>query len=150
MRVPTRSAGTRSGVNWMRRKLPRMVRASVFTVSVFARPGTPSTSRWPCESIATITRSRKWSWPTTIFFTSYRIFSTTISWSEWRYPDRHRRILDRHREADADEDALLGGIHDAGDDADHFARGVQQRAAGIAGVRRGIELDKVAEHAPAL
>ena len=39
MRVPTRSAGTRSGVNWMRLKLPRIVRASVFTVSVLARPG---------------------------------------------------------------------------------------------------------------
>src|SRR3989344_827012 len=45
MRVPTRSAGTRSGVNWMRLKLPWMVLASVFTVSVLARPGTPSTGR---------------------------------------------------------------------------------------------------------
>ena len=44
-RVPTRSAGTRSGVNWMRRKLPRSAAASVLTVSVLARPGTPSTSR---------------------------------------------------------------------------------------------------------
>ena len=51
MRVPTRSAGTRSGVNWMRLKLPRTVRASVLTVSVLASPGTPSTSRWPCASM---------------------------------------------------------------------------------------------------
>jgi hypothetical protein len=44
--------------------------ASVFTVSVLASPGTPSTSRCPCARIATSTRSRKWSWPTTTFFTS--------------------------------------------------------------------------------
>ncbi len=70
MRVPTRSAGTRSGVNWMRLKVPRTVPASVFTVRVLARPGTPSTSRWPCASMATITRSRKRSWPTTTRLTS--------------------------------------------------------------------------------
>ena len=70
MRVPTRSAGTRSGVNWIRLKVPRRVCASVLTVSVLASPGTPSTSRWPCASIATITRSRKWSWPTTTRLTS--------------------------------------------------------------------------------
>ena len=51
-------------------ELPRMVRASVLTVSVLASPGTPSTSRCPCARIATSTRSRKWSWPTTTFFTS--------------------------------------------------------------------------------
>src|SRR5947207_1470078 len=147
MRVPTRSAGTRSGVNWMRRKLPRMVRASVFTVSVLARPGTPSTSRWPCASIATITRSRKWSWPTTIFFTSYRMFSIASPSALGRslergHTHRHRRIFDRHREADADEHALRGRIEDTGDDADHLARSVQERAAGIAGVHRGVELDQ--------
>ena len=40
------------------------------TVSVLARPGTPSTSRWPCASNAIITRSRKRSCPTTTRFTS--------------------------------------------------------------------------------
>ncbi|MNW02029.1 hypothetical protein D3C71_1977560 [compost metagenome] len=48
-----------------------MVLASVLTVSVLARPGTPSTSRWPPARIATSTRSRKWSCPTTTRFTSY-------------------------------------------------------------------------------
>ncbi len=71
MRVPTRSAGSRSGVNWMRLNVPRIVFASVLTVSVFARPGTPSTSRWPWARIATSTRSRKWSCPTTTRLTSY-------------------------------------------------------------------------------
>jgi hypothetical protein len=41
MRVPRRSAGTRSGVNWMRRKLPPRAWARVFTARVLARPGTP-------------------------------------------------------------------------------------------------------------
>ena len=59
IRVPTRSAGTRSGVNWMRLKVPRSVCANVLTVSVLASPGTPSTSRWPWASTATMTRSRK-------------------------------------------------------------------------------------------
>ena len=44
---------------------PDLVPASVFTVSVLARPGTPSTSRWPCARMATITRSKKRSCPTT-------------------------------------------------------------------------------------
>ena len=39
MRVPTRSDGTRSGVNWIRWKLPPSTCAVVLIVSVFARPG---------------------------------------------------------------------------------------------------------------
>ena len=42
MRVPTRSAGSRSGVNWMRANVPPTTVASVSTASVLARPGTPS------------------------------------------------------------------------------------------------------------
>ena len=42
MRVPTMSAGTRSGVNWRREKVPPMTWAMVDTVRVLARPGTPS------------------------------------------------------------------------------------------------------------
>ena len=57
IRVPTRSAGTRSGVNWTRSKLPPKTSATVFTVSVFARPGTPSIRRWPPASRQTKTRS---------------------------------------------------------------------------------------------
>src|SRR5215212_3743976 len=64
MRVPTRSAGTRSGVNWIRLNDPPSTSASVFTVSVLASPGTPSSSTWPPASRATITRSSIASWPT--------------------------------------------------------------------------------------
>jgi hypothetical protein len=60
-------------------ELPRMVLASVLTVSVLARPGTPSTSRWPCASMATITRSRNLSCPTTTRLTSYRICSISCA-----------------------------------------------------------------------
>ena len=38
------SAGSRSGVNWMREKDSSSVLASVETVSVLARPGAPSIS----------------------------------------------------------------------------------------------------------
>src|SRR5215218_31257 len=64
MRVPTRSAGTRSGVNCRRLNEPPRTSATVLTVSVFARPGTPSSSTWPPASSATRTRSSIASWPT--------------------------------------------------------------------------------------
>ena len=49
-RVPTRSLGTRSGVNCTRLNEPPSTDAVDLIVSVFARPGTPSISRWPPES----------------------------------------------------------------------------------------------------
>ena len=42
---------------------------------------------------------------------------------------------------------LAGGIEDGGDDADHFPVAVDQRAAGIAGIGRGVELDQVGQMA---
>src|SRR5688572_12918118 len=140
MRVPTRSAGTRSGVNWMRRNDPRTVRASVLTVSVLASPGTPSTSRWPWASMATSTRSRKWSCPTTTFFTSYSTRSISVVTSllmrsfslEGRQADRAGGRLDGNGEPDADEHALFGRVEQPRDDADHFAFGGYQRPAGVA------------------
>src|SRR6187455_1876692 len=176
MRVPTRSAGTRSGVNWIRLKVPRKACARVFTVSVLASPGTPSTSRWPCASTATITRSRKWSWPTTTRLTSYRTRSISVAASpgmeevsvivdpkgeraacaggtncglrrlERRHSRRRGSVLDRHGEADADEDALAVRVQDRGDDADHLAVHRDERAARVARVGGGVELDQVGEH----
>src|SRR3954447_21847478 len=76
IRVPTRSAGTRSGVNWTRRNEPPRTWASVRTVSVLARPGTPSSSTWPPASRATSRRSSIASWPTMT-----RLTSCSASWS---------------------------------------------------------------------
>src|SRR4051812_3285559 len=64
MRVPTRSAGTRSGVNCRRLNEPPSTSATVLTVSVLASPGTPSSSTWPPARSATSTRSSIASWPT--------------------------------------------------------------------------------------
>ena len=50
--VPVMSAGIRSGVNWMRRKLRSMQCASERIIAVFARPGTPSSRQWPPASTA--------------------------------------------------------------------------------------------------
>src|SRR6185503_12720005 len=47
MRVPTKSAGKRSGVNWMRLKVALRRVARVFTARVLARPGRPSSSTCP-------------------------------------------------------------------------------------------------------
>src|SRR3954470_18241507 len=76
MRVPTRSAGTRSGVNCRRLNEPPRTSATVLTVSVLARPGTPSSSTWPPARRATITRSSIASWPTITRLISNRAASS--------------------------------------------------------------------------
>src|SRR4051794_30437780 len=68
--VPTRSAGTRSGVNCSRLKEPPSTSATVFTVRVLARPGTPSSRTCPPARSATSTRSSIASWPTITRLTS--------------------------------------------------------------------------------
>ena len=50
--VPVMSEGIRSGVNWMRLKSMSRIRASVLTISVLARPGTPTSRQWPRVKIA--------------------------------------------------------------------------------------------------
>ena len=79
MRVPTMSAGTRSGVNWMRANVPPTTRASVSTASVFATPGTPSSRQWPRASSATNIRSIIRSWPTMTRLTSNSARSSWVA-----------------------------------------------------------------------
>src|SRR6266702_7976872 len=144
MRVPTRSAGTRSGVNWMRLNSPEMACATVFTASVFARPGTPSTSRWPRASSATTMRSSKWSCPTMTFLISKssrsiwlpgRVATVMLPLLLRAYPlverlaERAGRLIDSDSEADAAEDLLARGVHQTGDDAHDLAIAVHQRPA---------------------
>ena len=57
------SAGIRSGVNWMRLKRRSSDRASVFTSSVLASPGTPCSSPCPPASSAISTCSTTSCWP---------------------------------------------------------------------------------------
>src|SRR3954451_5233376 len=133
MRVPTRSAGTRSGVNWMRLKSPLMACASVLMAIVLASPGTPSTSMWPRASSATSMRSNRWSWPTMTFLTSYSTRSMgslgAACWpgsvavdgpplSGWvtrdllsvgRQAEAASGDVDGHGQADAGEDVVGGG-----------------------------------------
>ena len=59
------SLGSRSGVHWMRENFARTAPASVDDASVFARPGTDSTSRWPSASSVTSIAVRSRSCPTT-------------------------------------------------------------------------------------
>ena len=82
MRVPTMSAGTRSGVNWMRANVPPTTRASVSTASVLATPGTPSSRQCPRASRATNMRSIIRSWPTITRLTSNSARSSRVaSWA---------------------------------------------------------------------
>jgi hypothetical protein len=50
--VPVMSEGIRSGVNWIRLKPTSRIRASVLTMSVLARPGTPSSRQCPRVKMA--------------------------------------------------------------------------------------------------
>src|ERR687896_609462 len=85
MRVPTRSDGTRSGVNWMRLKVPPTTDASVLIVSVFASPGTPSSSTWPPVSSATMTRSSIASCPMITRFISKSALSSASRGSSYAW-----------------------------------------------------------------
>ena len=64
-----------------------------------------------------------------------------------RHTDSGCRILNRYRKANADKKTLGGRIKNRGDDPDNFAPVGYQRPAGAAGIGRGIELDKVGQHA---
>src|SRR6476646_7969675 len=74
--VPIRSAGRRSGVNWIREKLALMIWERVRTARVLARPGTPSSRMWPPVSIPTSRRSTMASCPTIRRDTSF-----TMRWT---------------------------------------------------------------------
>src|SRR5947207_11614966 len=60
----------------MRLKLPPSTCASVRTVSVLARPGTPSSSTWPLARRLTSRRSSIASWPTMTRLISYSASSS--------------------------------------------------------------------------
>src|SRR3990172_8391174 len=107
-----------------------MAAATVFTASVLARPGTPSTRRWPRPRSATRMRSRRGSWPTITFLISYRSRSILVGWASLimscsflarRDPEPARGDVDGHREGDAGEGALPARVDDRRDDAHHLA-----------------------------
>ena len=79
--VPMRSAGRRSGVNWMREKDASRPRARVLTASVLARPGTPSRSRWPSARRPIVSRSTRAPWPTITLRISVRRAPTRSDFS---------------------------------------------------------------------
>ncbi len=69
---PVTSPGIRSGVNWSRLASRSRAAARVRTSSVFATPGTPSSSTWPRHSSAMTSPLTTDSWPTTALATSAR------------------------------------------------------------------------------
>ncbi len=70
--VPVMSAGIRSGVNWTRLNDRSSASASVRTISVLARPGTPSSRQWPPANSATSSSSITAACPTITFPSSSR------------------------------------------------------------------------------
>ncbi len=75
--MPVMSLGIRSGVNWMRLKSRFIVRASVRTISVFASPGTPTTSVCARQNMAMRSCSSTSSCPTITRRTSLSSFPRT-------------------------------------------------------------------------
>src|SRR5215213_483410 len=63
MFAPRRSAGIRSGVNWMRRKRQPMRRVRVRASSVLPVPGAPSSSMCPPATSEVMARLLTFSWP---------------------------------------------------------------------------------------
>ena len=60
----------------------------------------------------------------------------------WRPASRRAADVDRHGKADADKDVSGRWGYQPGHDADHLPVAVEQRAAGVARVDRGIDLDQ--------
>src|SRR5919202_1693788 len=121
MRVPTRSAGTRSGVNCRRLNEPPSTSATVLTVSVLASPGTPSSRTCPPARSATSTRSSMASWPTITCLIS-KSAASSASWAaraglcaggspSGRSP-RRRSSARRRRSSGVTGLALLSGLRD--------------------------------------
>src|ERR671937_1113172 len=121
----------------MRLKSPLIAWATVFTESVFARPGTPSTRRCPRARSATRIRSSKWSCPTMTFLISKRrrpvSGGTALCWSAMsslslvrRDAERAGRRVDGHREADAAERRRAGRVHEPGHDTDDVTLAIHE------------------------
>jgi hypothetical protein len=60
---PRISAGIRSGVNWMRLAFSPITVPSVSTSRVLPKPGRPTSSAWPPQSMLASTRSTTFSCP---------------------------------------------------------------------------------------
>ena len=59
------SDGIRSGVNWMRLNDTSRIWLMELTMSVLARPGTPTSRQWPRVKMAAMICSMTSVWPTT-------------------------------------------------------------------------------------
>src|SRR5215475_1686193 len=63
--------------------------------------------------------------------------------SKRRYPRRGCCILDGNRKPNADEKTLVRRVQNTGDDANHLTIQGHQWTAGVSGIDRGVELNKV-------
>src|SRR5689334_17045766 len=72
------SLGIRSGVNWIRLNSSASERASEWTISVFASPGTPSRMQCPRAKTAIRSCSTTSSWPTIWLAICARIWSWAV------------------------------------------------------------------------
>ena len=75
IRVPIRSAGSKSGVNCIRWKAVSITVAKEEIVRVFAKPGTPSNKTWPLVKSPIINRSIMYFCPMTTLSSSVRMSS---------------------------------------------------------------------------
>src|SRR5918996_1138803 len=137
MRVPTRSDGTRSGVNWIRLNVPPTTDASVLIVRVFASPGTPSSSTWPPVSSATMTRSSIASCPMITRLISKSALSSASRGSSYTWLSLMRpKLRGRRSPAHNGEATNLSGVRvlvaeDERRVADAVARGLRREGMAV-------------------
>ena len=89
--VPVMSEGIRSGVNWMRLNWMSRIWARVLTISVLARPGTPTSRQWPRVKMAANICSITSAWPMMTFCNSSCI-SRRCWLNSWRTSPRLRGL----------------------------------------------------------
>jgi hypothetical protein len=73
----------------------------------------------------------------------------TPSWFSllrWRSPHSTHGDVDRHGKPNTDEEIILGGIDDSGNDANDLSIMVEQRSTRISRVHRRINLDQSMQH----
>ena len=159
-------------MNWIRLNSPPIDSARVLIAIVLARPGTPSTRRWPRARSATehpleevvladddllhLVEQRA---PSAARVGGRRGVHGRCSFGVDRHGGGSRSAqygrqaggaagdVDRDGQADPDEDIMLGRVDEARSRSRRRGRRGRERTAGVAGVDGGVDLDQAVETA---
>src|SRR5438309_4732645 len=116
--VPVMSEGIRSGVNWMRLKPRWRVWARLLTISVFARPGTPTSRAWLRVKMEMRISSMTFSWPMMTLPSSLLMaaWAALRLWTAWMSASSGRGRAGAAGPVGWAEGAAAGGVGGMGGD----------------------------------